>query len=92
MTASDILSNVYFGTILRILEDLVSQVEDYESFFTKNKDKEDENDIKRIETLLELTKETVKVYNGEGGIPLKGSKFEDFTISHFPEILNNLRK
>jgi hypothetical protein len=56
----------------------------------KNKDKEDEN-INVIETLLELTKETVKVYN-EGGIPLKGSKFEDFTISHFPEILNNLRK
>jgi hypothetical protein len=49
------------------------------SFFTRI-DKEDENDIKRIETLLELTKETVKVYNGEGGIPLKGSKFEDFTI------------
>jgi hypothetical protein len=46
--------NVYFG--YRILEDLVSQVEDYESFFTKNKDKEDENDIKRIETLLELLK------------------------------------
>jgi hypothetical protein len=46
----------------------------------KNKDKEDEN-INVIETLLELTKETVKVYN-EGGIPLKGSKFEDFTISH----------
>jgi hypothetical protein len=33
MTASDILSNVYSGTILRILEDLVSQVEDYENFF-----------------------------------------------------------
>jgi hypothetical protein len=33
--------------------------------------------------LIRTFKETVKVYNGEGGIPLKGSKFEDFTFPNF---------
>jgi hypothetical protein len=40
---------------------------------------------------LELTKETILVYCGEGGIPLESTDFEKFTINHFPEILDSLR-
>lgn len=91
MTAKDILSNVYYGTIRQIAEDLIKQIEDHESFFSKSKEKEDDFEIERINKLLELTKETILVYCGEGGIPLESTDFEKFTIKHFPEILDSLR-
>ena len=91
MTAKDILSNVYYGTIRQIAEDLIKQVEDHEGFFSKSKEKEDDSDLERISKLLELTKETILVYCGEGGIPLESTDFEKFTINHFPEILDSLR-
>jgi hypothetical protein len=91
MTAKDILSNVYYGTIRQIAEDLIKQVEDHEGFFSKSKEKEDDSDLERISKLLELTKETILVYCGEGGIPLESTDFEKFTIKHFPEILDSLR-
>jgi hypothetical protein len=91
-TIKDLLSNVYYGTIRQITEDLVKQVEDNESFYSNKKEKQDHSDIKRINKLLELTKQTIQVYCGEGGIPLDQSKFELFTIKHFPEIVDSLRK
>jgi hypothetical protein len=91
MTAKDILSNVYYGTIRQILEDLIKQVEEHEGFFSNSKEKEDDSDLERISKLLELTKETILVYCGEGGIPLEITDFEKFTIKHFPEILDSLR-
>jgi len=91
-TIKDLLSNVYYGTIRQITEDLVKQVEDNESFYSNKREKQDQSDIKRINKLLELTKQTIQVYCGEGGIPLKDSKFEKFTIKHFPEIVDSLRK
>jgi hypothetical protein len=48
MTAKDILSNVYYGTIRQIAEDLIKQIEDHESFFSKSKEKEDDFEIERI--------------------------------------------
>lgn len=92
MTIKDLLNNVYYGTIRQITEDLVTQVEDNESFYSNKKEIQDQSDIKRINKLLELTKETIQVYCGEGGIPLKDTKFEKFTIKHFPEIVDSLRK
>lgn len=91
MTAKDILSNVYYGTIRQIAEDLIKQVEDHEGFFSKSKEKEDASELERINKLLELTKETILVYCGEGGIPLESTEFQEFTIKHFPEILDSLR-
>lgn len=92
LTIKDILSNVYYGTIRQITEDLVKQVEDHKNFYSSKKENEDESDIERINKLLELTKQTIQVYCGEGGIPLEQSKFELFTIKHFPEIVDSLRK
>ena len=91
-TIKDLLDNVYFGTIRQIVEDLVKQLEDNEIFYSNKKVKQDLSDIKRINKLLELTKQTIQVYCGEGGIPLEQSKFELFTIKHFPEIVDSLRK
>ena len=91
-TIKDLLDNVYFGTIRQIVEDLVKQIEDNEIFYSNKKVKQDLSDIKRINKLLELTKQTIQVYCGEGGIPLEQSKFELFTIKHFPEIVDSLRK
>jgi hypothetical protein len=48
MTAKDILSNVYYGTIRQIVEDLIKQVEDHEGFFSKSKEKEDDSELERI--------------------------------------------
>lgn len=92
MTTKDILSNIYYGTIRQIAEDLIKQVEDHEVFFSKSKQKEDDSELERINKLLELTKETILVYCGEGGIPLENTNFKEFTIKHFPEILDSLRK
>ena len=91
MTAKDIISNVYYGTIRQIAEDLIKQVEDHEGFFSTSKEKQDDSDLEHINKLLELSKETILVYCGEGGIPLENTDFEKFTINHFPEILDSLR-
>ena len=82
----NLLENVYFGTIRQIAEDLITQIDDYESFHNGKEVELDE--LKRVSSLLELVKETLLVYCGEGGIPLESTKFENFTRKHFPEILN----
>ena len=40
----DLLNRVYYGTLRQIAEDLIKQVEDLDSYFKHNKEKETESD------------------------------------------------
>ena len=94
-TCKDLLSNVYYGTIRQIAEDLIKQIEDHYSFYEDPRNIKfikDETTIESISSLLELAKETLLIYCGEGGIALKYTNFEVFVNKYFPEMLDKLRE
>jgi hypothetical protein len=79
--------NVYYSTILKIVEDLITQVKDLEECVRKKQycygEKEDK---KMIIELLKLMKPGVEYYFGEGGIPLPKHPLEKFIRSHFSDV------
>ena len=87
---TDLLKNVYYGTLRQIIEDLVKQVDDMIDFY--GVDGMDKSDTEKCNKLILLIKETILVYCGEGGVPLKYTKFEAFVTRHLPEIVDSLRK
>lgn len=87
---NDILRNVYYGTLRQIIEDLVKQVNDMTDFY--GVDGMDKNDTLKCNKLILLIKEAILVYCGEGGVPLKNTKFESFVTKYFPDIVDGLRK
>jgi hypothetical protein len=90
MEIQDLLNNVYYGTLRQITEDLVKQIEDHDYFF-KGKNKPDEDDIKQKEKILNLVEQVIRIYCGEGGIPLENSNFELFVLKYFPDMVKDLR-
>jgi len=95
----NLLKNVYYGTLGQITNDLAKQVVEIDDHYKKRLPKEEK--LKKKE-LLELTKQTILMYCGEGGIPFKYAKpiqacfgnveLESFINKYLPEILPELRE
>ena len=87
----DLLNRVYYGTIRQIAEDLIKQVEDHDSYYKHNKEKEEEKDKQEKSHILSVLLPVIQTYCGEGGIPLENTQFELFVRNYFPEIIKTLR-
>ena len=87
----DLLNRVYYGTLRQITEDLIKQVEDLDSYFKHNKEKETEEDKQEKKHILSVLLPVIETYCGEGGIPLESTEFELFVRKYFPEIIKTLR-
>jgi hypothetical protein len=85
-----LLNNLYYNTLGQIVLDLVTQIEDHDSFY-EGKKRIPKKEIKQKEELLRILKPVVEIYFGDGGVDIKYTKFESFVKKYYQDILNDLK-
>lgn len=99
MDATDLIKRLKYGTLRTAATDLASQIEDHDNFYDDVANKPDYRDLARHAQNIIAFGLIVKVYCGEGGIPLNdpihkaqnGTTFEQIVDKHLPEIKENLK-
>ena len=93
------IKNLHYGTLKVIAQDLAEQIEDHDNFFVGSRKPDEYDIISHAQTVIAFG-EVIKIYCGEGGIPLvdkihktkNGLTFENLVDKYFPEIKEGLRK
>jgi hypothetical protein len=94
MEVTDILKQVKYGTLEIMAKDLADQIDDHDGFYIGTR-KPDPEDIIRHAKLVIAFGHVIKIYCGEGGIPIYGlhhGQFERLVDKYHPEIKEGLRK
>ena len=98
METTTFIKTLHYGTLRIVAIDLAEQIEDHDTFFVGSR-KPDQQDIESHKLMVTAFREVIKIYCGEGGIPLidkihqtkKGLTFENLVDKYLPEIKENLR-
>jgi hypothetical protein len=98
METTTFIKTLHYGTLRIVAIDLAEQIEDHDTFFVGSR-KPDQQDIESHKHIVTAFGEVIKIYCGEGGIPLtdkihqtkKGLTFENLVDKYLPEIKDTLR-
>ena len=98
METTEFIKTLHYGTLRLMAQDLADQIEDHDSFFVGSR-KADQQDIASHKRMVAAFGEVIKIYCGEGGIPLtdrihkakNGLTFENLVDKYLPEIKEMLR-
>lgn len=94
MEVTDILKQVKYGTLEIMAKDLADQIDDHDGFYIGTR-LPDPSDIVMHAKLVISFGQVIKIYCGEGGIPIYGlhqGQFERLVDKYHPEIKEGLRK
>ena len=95
MESTDIIKQFKYSTLQTMAKDLADQIDDHDSFFGGDV-KPDPRDIIRHTNLVLAFGNVIKIYCGEGGLPINdpihGGQLERIVDKYFSEIKNDLRK
>lgn len=96
METTYFIKHLHYCTLEIMAKDLADQIDDHDDFFTGDR-KPDPEDIIRLANLVIAFGEVIKIYCGEGGMPIYGlglhqSQFERLVDKYLPEIKEGLRK
>ena len=94
METVEFIKHLHYGTLEIVAKDLADQIDDHDSFYKGNR-KPDPDDIIRHAKLVIAFGHVIKIYCGEGGIPIYGlhqGQFERLVDKYLPEIKECLRK
>lgn len=94
METQEFIKHFHYGTLEIMAKDIADQIDDHDSFYTGNR-KPDPDDIIRHAKLILVFGNVIKIYCGEGGIPIYGlhqGQFERLVDKYLPEIKEGLRK
>ena len=98
METISFIKNLKYETLRIITQDLAEQIEDHDNFFVGSRKPDEYDIITHTKTVIAFG-EVIKIYCGEGGIPLtdkihktkRGLTFEKLVDKYFPEIKQKLR-
>lgn len=90
MEATELIKHFKYGTLEIMAKDLADQIEDHDGFFTGDKTPDAQDIIRHAKTVIAFG-QVIKIYCGEGGVPICGV-FERLIDKYHPEIKDDLRK
>ena len=104
MEATELIKHFKYGTLEIMAKDLADQIEEHDKFFTGDQTPDAQDIIRHARTVIAFG-QVIKIYCGEGGIPIcdlyfadaKSAKhydglFERLVDKYHPEIKDDLRK
>ena len=94
MEATELIKHFKYGTLEIMAKDLADQIEDHDKFFTGDQKPDAQDIIRHARTIIAFG-QVIKIYCGEGGIPicdLYDGLFERLVDKYHPEIKDDLRK
>lgn len=94
MDTQEFIKHFKYGTLETMAKDIADQIDDYDSFYTGDR-KPDPEDIIRHAKLVIAFGNVIKIYCGEGGVPITDLSCERFVRlvdKYLPEIKEGLRK
>ena len=93
METQEFIKRLHYGTLEIVAKDLADQIDDHDGFYTGIR-KPDPDDIIRHAKLVIAFGHVIKIYCGEGGMPIYGPRqgqFERLVDKYLPEIKECLR-
>ena len=94
METVEFIKHFHYGTLEIMAKDIADQIDDHDGFYIGAR-KPDPEDIIRHAKLVIAFGHVIKIFCGEGGVPitdLSCERFERLVDKYLPEIKEGLRK
>ena len=94
METTYFIKHFHYGTLEIMTKDLADQIDDHDRFYIGARLPEPEDIIRHVKLVIAFGL-VIKIYCGEGGIPIYGlhqGQFERLVDKYLPEIKEDLRK